>query len=311
MKRETKVFAAAVGLATIGACLKLPIGEHVACLLAPETPLRLKILSGSGDGTIALAYQLIPGELMYQYWQLRKRPTVEMFAQFALFIVLCGATHITNIMRFWWPLEYAFAVLKHVTGVVSLSVWWTLRKNRAVILALGEQDALRRASEEAALQEAAKARDAQVFAEGIARDLAVANEERAAQIELLEARDRTIRKLQTPIMEESPGRIVVPLIGEIDPPRAEEITHRLTAYAEARAPNTAILDLSGVDTVDTAVALALHRLVLTLGLQGVRCAATGVRGDVARTLVALGAERLGCPTYSTLAAGLAATASKA
>lgn len=314
MKRENKVILAAAGLLLIGACLKLPLGERVECLRSTED-LRLKIFSGTGDGTIALAYQLIPGELLYQYWRLRRRPTVELLGQFAAFIVLCGATHIANILRFWHPLEYAFALLKHITGLVSLSVWWTLRRNRAVILGLGEREEQLDAANQALSAEAAAARAARASAEDVARELAQANEDRALQIVALEARDRIIREFGAPILEpDMPDaktplirrRIVVPLVGSIDPDRAREITHRLTTYAEVARPRHVILDLTGVDNIDTAVAHALHRLVRMLRLQGSKCVVTGIRADVSRALVDLGAD-LQMPTYSTLAAGLAAT----
>jgi anti-anti-sigma factor len=318
VKRESKVFLAAIGLLLVGACLKLPLGERIECLRSTDD-LRVQILSGAGDGTIALAYQLIPGELLYQYWKLRRRPTVEMLGQFAAFIVLCGATHIANILRFWYPFEYAFAVLKHLTGIVSLSVWWTLRRNRAAILGLGEREEQLDAANRALAAEVAAAQESRTAAEDLARDLARANEDRALQITALEARDRIIREFGAPILEpDMPDprtplvrrRVVVPLVGSIDPDRAREITHRLTTYAEAARPAHIILDLTGVDSIDTAVAHALHRLVRMLRLQGSQCVATGIRADVSRALVELDIE-LQMPTYSTLAAGLAATAGRA
>jgi anti-anti-sigma factor len=194
-------------------------------------------------------------------------------------------------------------------------VWWTLRRNRATILGLGEREEQLDAANQALAAEVAAAQFSKATAEAIAQDLAKANEEREAQVVALEARDRIIREFGAPILEpDMPDpraplvrrRVVVPLIGSIDPDRAREITHRLTTYAEAVHPQHIILDLTGVDSIDTAVAHALHRLVRMLRLQGSQCVATGIRADVSRALVELDIE-LQMPVYSTLAAGLAAT----
>lgn len=304
MTRNTKIFLTALGLAVVGACLKLPITEHVECLRT--APLRVKLLHGTGDGTISLAYSLIPFELILQYRRLGRKPTTEMFVQFASFILCCGATHVCNVLRFWYPLEYAFGILKHITGAVSLSVWWTLRKHRPDILALGELEGRLQAAVLAAQADAMAAQFAKATAEAVAHDLALANEEKARQVAALEARDQVIREFGAPILEVASGRVLVPLIGALDPARIEAIAHRLALYADARHPQWFIIELTGVEAVDTAVAHALYQMVKRLSLQGAQCVATGVRADVARTLVALGVQ-LGVPTYGTLADGIAAT----
>lgn len=97
----------------------------------------------------------------------------------------------------------------------------------------------------------------------------------------------------------------MPLIGTIDGARAQRITESLLhGIIETRA-RTAILDITGVATVDTQVADALLRAARAVRLVGADVILTGMGPEVAQTLVGLGTNFEGITTLATLQSGIA------
>ena len=78
----------------------------------------------------------------------------------------------------------------------------------------------------------------------------------------------------------------MPLIGPIDPERADQLTTELSRTGARHA----ILDLTGAEMRDAAAISALLRLVRTVALIGARCVITGVQPATAQALVELGAD---------------------
>ncbi len=96
---------------------------HGQCILWRPEVLGLMVLS---DALIALAYMTIPITLMHF---VRRRRDLEfnwIFYLFASFIVLCGLTHAMSILTIWKPIYRAEAVLKLMTGLVSMATAWLL-----------------------------------------------------------------------------------------------------------------------------------------------------------------------------------------
>jgi rsbT co-antagonist protein RsbR len=95
-------------------------------------------------------------------------------------------------------------------------------------------------------------------------------------------------------------------VGAIDSARASEMTEKLLQRISERGADYVLIDLTGVDIVDTMTAAHLVRLTHAAKLLGARCVLTGVRPEVARTLVEIGVHLGGLMTLRTLRDGLRA-----
>lgn len=117
-----------------------------------------------------------------------------------------------------------------------------------------------------------------------------------------EARERlaTIETLSTPILQVWDGVVALPVLGEISGSRANMIMERLLAEIQRTHSRFAILDLTGVDVVDTRSANHLLRVVRGLALLGSTCVISGIRPAVAQTMVAIQADFGSVVTMATL-----------
>lgn len=133
-----------------------------------------------------------------------------------------------------------------------------------------------------------------------------AEEERAAfQQQVIAAQQAALRELSTPLIPIADGVVVMPLIGSIDSSRAQQVIEALlNGVAELRAQTT-IIDITGVPIVDTQIANALIRAAQAVKLLGAQAILTGIRPEVAQTLVGLGVDLGGIITRSTLQSGIA------
>lgn len=131
------------------------------------------------------------------------------------------------------------------------------------------------------------------------------NERTRLQEELIMAQEAILRELSTPIIPLSEGVIAMPLIGNIDRARAQMVLETLVEGVSLAQAETAILDITGVHVVDTQVADALLRAARAVKLLGAQVVLTGIRPEVAQTLVGLGLEMNGVVTRSTLQSGIA------
>ncbi|WP_434041842.1 MULTISPECIES: PAS domain-containing protein [Sorangium] len=133
-----------------------------------------------------------------------------------------------------------------------------------------------------------------------------AEAERAAlQEKIIAAQQAALRELSTPLIPLADRVVAMPLVGAIDGARAELIMETLLAGISSQRAHTAILDITGVRAVDTLVANALTRTARAAQLLGTRVVLTGVRPEVAQTLVTLGVDLAGITTLSTLQSGIA------
>lgn len=129
--------------------------------------------------------------------------------------------------------------------------------------------------------------------------------ENLRQQEIISAQRLTLDELSTPLIPISDQIMVMPLVGLLDSMRAQQVLQMLlTGIARSRA-HVAILDITGVSTVDTQVANALLRAAHAVRLLGAQMVLTGIRPEVAQTLIALGADLRGVVTCGTLQAGIA------
>jgi rsbT co-antagonist protein RsbR len=125
-----------------------------------------------------------------------------------------------------------------------------------------------------------------------------------AKLELIERQKEVIRSLSTPIIEVWDRVLTLPLVGVVDSTRVAEVMDDVLTQISRRAARFAILDLTGVDTVDTGTAEHLLKLAGAIRLLGAESIITGIQPRVAQTMTTLGVDLGSVLTHATLRAGL-------
>ncbi|MCG8348074.1 MAG: PAS domain S-box protein [Chloroflexales bacterium] len=125
------------------------------------------------------------------------------------------------------------------------------------------------------------------------------------QEEVIHAQEAALAELSTPLLSISENMVVMPLIGSVDSRRAQQVLDTLLEGVAASNANVVVLDITGVSVVDTQVANALIRAAQAVRLLGAQVVLTGIRPEVAQTLVGLGVDLGGIITQSTLQSGIA------
>ncbi|WP_232379690.1 STAS domain-containing protein [Polyangium fumosum] len=121
---------------------------------------------------------------------------------------------------------------------------------------------------------------------------------------LIEQQARTIAALSTPIIQVWEGILTLPIVGQVSGARATTIMQALLHEIVQRSAHFAILDLTGVDTLDAETADHLLRIVRAAELLGARAIVSGIRPRVAQTIVELGVDLSGLTTVADLEEGL-------
>jgi PAS domain S-box-containing protein len=132
------------------------------------------------------------------------------------------------------------------------------------------------------------------------QDITEIKEAQAKLEELVEAQQRTIKEISTPIIPVWTRVIMAPLLGSFDSMRMHDLSERLLEEVASKKPRAALLDLSGLAHVDTQVVSEVLRLVTSVRLLGARTILSGIGPVVAQSLVRLGANLEGIATYATL-----------
>jgi rsbT co-antagonist protein RsbR len=132
-----------------------------------------------------------------------------------------------------------------------------------------------------------------------------AEEERMRLEEAIRAKNDLIRTMSTPLIPITDEIVVMPLVGTLDQERADQVIDSLLRGIAAIQPRVAILDITAVPVVDADVANALVRAAHAARMLGVDVVLTGLRAEVAKTLVDMGLDLPGVRTCSTLKSGIA------
>ena len=111
-------------------------------------------------------------------------------------------------------------------------------------------------------------------------------------------------RLSIPIVSVWEGAVLVPLIGILDSARAKRLTESVLENITTSKTEVIVMDISGIAAIDTKVASHILRTVQAVRLMGSEVVITGIRPDVAITLVTLGVDLTGVLTRSTLKEGL-------
>ncbi|XXT25095.1 PAS domain-containing protein [Sorangium sp. So ce429] len=122
----------------------------------------------------------------------------------------------------------------------------------------------------------------------------------AEKLAIIEQQRTAIQSMSTPIIRVWDEVLALPVVGNLDSARAQDMTqHLLDEVARSNATHV-ILDLTGVETVDEATADHLVRIVSAIRLLGAKTIVTGIRPQVAQLFVTLGAGLAGTTTLSNL-----------
>ena len=113
-----------------------------------------------------------------------------------------------------------------------------------------------------------------------------------------------IREISTPVLQVWEGIVVAPLIGMLDSNRTQHFMERLLESIVAHRAPVALVDITGVPSVDTQTAQHLIETITAARLLGAEVVLTGIRPAIAQTLVHLGVDLSDVITRSSLAGGL-------
>jgi rsbT co-antagonist protein RsbR len=119
--------------------------------------------------------------------------------------------------------------------------------------------------------------------------------------EIIARQQRELLELSTPVVQLWQGVLAVPLIGTLDSERTQVVMESLLQKIVETSAPLAIIDITGVPTVDTLVAQHLLKTVAAARLMGADCIISGIRPQIAQTIVHLGVDLADVVTKSTLA----------
>jgi rsbT co-antagonist protein RsbR len=116
----------------------------------------------------------------------------------------------------------------------------------------------------------------------------------------IEMQRNAIRELSTPIMEVWEGVLCLPVVGVLDSQRSGEMTEELLAAIVTRRAKCAIIDITGIQVMDTGTADHFLRMAKAVRLLGARCMLTGVNPGIANTIVHMGVDLSDIATHRSL-----------
>jgi rsbT co-antagonist protein RsbR len=119
--------------------------------------------------------------------------------------------------------------------------------------------------------------------------------------DVIQRQQRELLELSTPVVELWEGILALPLIGTLDSGRTQVVMESLLEKIVSSGASLAIIDITGVPTVDTLVAQHLMKTVAAARLMGADCIISGIRPQIAQTIVHLGVDLSQVTTKSSLA----------
>jgi anti-anti-sigma regulatory factor len=189
------------------------------------------------------------------------------------------------------PLDVPETIVLIVGGLFYLLIF-LLGAFLSRLVTSGWKQALKESRQRADELQEASQRQAQMLAE---------LEERTAEQARLLA---LVEELSTPVIPIFEDTVALPLVGSIDSRRAKLITANLLESVTRRRVKIAIIDITGVPTVDTAVANSMMQAVRAAELMGCQVVLTGIRPEIAHTLVVLGVDLGEVVTLRNLQSGI-------
>jgi rsbT co-antagonist protein RsbR len=130
-------------------------------------------------------------------------------------------------------------------------------------------------------------------------------------VSFVEQRERTIhrqqdsiRELSTPVLQVRERLLILPIIGVLDRPRAQQLTDQLLGGIRTHRAKMVVIDITGVPDVDETVADHLVKTVDASRLMGANVIITGLSSEIAQTLVAIGVDLTKMNTVGDLQGGI-------
>ena len=122
--------------------------------------------------------------------------------------------------------------------------------------------------------------------------------------DIIKRQQDELLELSTPVIKLWDGVLAVPMIGTLDSGRTQLVMESLLQRIVDTGSELAIIDITGVPAVDTLVAQHLLKTVTAIRLMGADCIISGIRPQIAQTIVHLGIDLQGITTKATLADAL-------
>ncbi|HKW12353.1 MAG TPA: STAS domain-containing protein [Gemmatimonadaceae bacterium] len=119
--------------------------------------------------------------------------------------------------------------------------------------------------------------------------------------EMIARQQEELLELSTPVVKLWDGVLALPMIGTLDSARTQVVMESLLQRIVETGAEIAIIDITGVPTVDTLTAQHLLKTVTAARLMGADCIISGIRPQIAQTIVHLGVDLAGVSTKATLA----------
>ena len=119
--------------------------------------------------------------------------------------------------------------------------------------------------------------------------------------EVIARQQQEMLELSTPVVKLWDGILALPMIGTLDSARTQVVMETLLQRIVETGSSIAIIDITGVPTVDTLTAQHLLKTVTAARLMGAECIISGIRPQIAQTIVHLGVDLADVTTKATLA----------
>jgi rsbT co-antagonist protein RsbR len=127
-----------------------------------------------------------------------------------------------------------------------------------------------------------------------------AHRELEEKLSIVEQQRAAIRELSAPIMEVWEGILCLPVVGIMDSGRSADMTDALLRAVVSTRARCAIIDITGIEVMDTSTADHFIRMAKAVQLLGAACVLTGINPQIAQTLVHMGIELTGLVTHRSL-----------
>jgi rsbT co-antagonist protein RsbR len=120
------------------------------------------------------------------------------------------------------------------------------------------------------------------------------------QVAMIDKQRAAIKELSTPMIEVWEGVLCVPIVGVIDSSRAADMTSALLSTVVAKTVRFTIIDITGIEAMDTRATDHFLRMARSVRLLGAECVLSGINPNVARSIVHMGVDLSGIGTFRSL-----------
>jgi len=120
------------------------------------------------------------------------------------------------------------------------------------------------------------------------------------KLHMIEAQRVALAELSTPVMQVWDGVLCLPIVGIMDTARSSEMTETLLSAVVEQETKCCIIDITGIEVMDTGTADHFMRMARAVGLLGVDCVLTGINPHIAQTIVQMGMDLSGVRMHRSL-----------